>query len=58
MRPTPEGVGNAFNTNDRENWMIASMRPTPEGVGNNCVFNDTLFKGGGFNEAHARRRGK
>ena len=58
MRPTPEGVGNHAGRDGRHRRVIASMRPTPEGVGNGDTVTARRLSGAGFNEAHARRRGK
>ena len=58
MRPTPEGVGNMVRKPDYSVLTTASMRPTPEGVGNCRVENTLAPAHRGFNEAHARRRGK
>ena len=58
MRPTPEGVGNVGAFNALRHRRGASMRPTPEGVGNRSPPTAPTHAKHGFNEAHARRRGK
>ena len=58
MRPTPEGVGNVREPVQRRVLLGASMRPTPEGVGNDAAQEARTTADRGFNEAHARRRGK
>ena len=58
MRPTPEGVGNSATRLRCVLANIASMRPTPEGVGNRRRCSSASAADTGFNEAHARRRGK
>ena len=58
MRPTPEGVGNALLGDGAAYRLLASMRPTPEGVGNRPTGTGAGTATRGFNEAHARRRGK